>query len=117
MDVFTCLGPLDAVATPGVCKGLKIPPLDEQRSLDSGVVVPEIDLSSGYKVLPSGGQRLGEVDPGRSFQRAQPLSSIWMPGLDCSMKALLMRSPLYIFQACGNLRDEFPVRGGIANLC
>lgn len=73
--------------------------------LASGVGAPGINLRSGYSVLPAGGQRLGEVSPERSFQRAHPLSSkcvsplpVWMLGLDCSMKTPLMRSPLYILR-------------------
>lgn len=80
--------------------------------------VPGTNHSSGYSVLPvwGWGQRLGEGSPERSIPYLYQPLPIWMPGLDCSIKTFLMRLPLYTFQSCGNLRDEFPVGGDIADL-
>lgn len=67
------------------------------------VGVPGTNPSCGYhSVLPAGGQRLGEGSPEKVFRGPSlcpppmPAPSHRMPGLHCSMKPLLMRSPLYI---------------------
>lgn len=116
-------------AASGVCAGLQVPPLDDQRSLPnkllglvSGVGVSGFNLSSGYSVFPARGQRLGEVSPEMSFQRAHLPSpicisflTVWMLGLDSSTKPLLMGLPLYVSK-CVEISGTFPV-GDTASLC